>query len=138
MSQQYTLAIIKPTPIKNKQVGPIIDRIEKKGFVIKQLQLTQLSLTQAQTFYKEHAHRPFYNDLCNYMISGPVIPMILEKENAVEDFRSLIGPTDPKDAKPGTIRRDFGVSIDDNSIHGSDGQTTAEKEIAFFFPQKGL
>lgn len=136
MSKTYTLAIIKPNAVKNKHTGSIISRIEKEGFRIKQLHLTQLSLTEAQAFYKVHAERPFYQDLCNYMISGPVITMALQKDDAVEDFRTLIGATDPKQAKEGTLRSQFGTSIDHNAIHGSDAHLTAQQEIAFFFAQR--
>ena len=136
MSTQYTLAIIKPNAVKNKHAGVIISQIEKAGFVIKKLYLTKLSLAEAQAFYKEHAKRFFYNDLCVYMSSGSVIAMVLQKDNAVEAFRALIGDTDPKQAKVGTLRYQFGTSIDRNAIHGSDAEVTAKGEIDFFFTQR--
>lgn len=138
MPTQRTLAIIKPTAVYHHHTGPIIHQIEKKGFTLKQLHLTQLTLAQAQTFYKVHAQRFFYDSLCNYMSSGPIVVMVLEKENAITSFRELIGPTDPSQAPNNTIRKQFGTSIDHNAIHGSDAEETAQTEISFFFAQREI
>ncbi|MEM7173882.1 MAG: nucleoside-diphosphate kinase [Bacteroidota bacterium] len=138
MKNTHTLAIIKPYTLKDNHAGPIITQIQQAGFTIHNLYITHLSLTQAQAFYKIHQDKFFYYDLCTYMSSGPVMVMMLEKENAVQDFRDLIGATDPSQAKPDTIRAKFGRSIDHNAIHGSDAEDTARQEIAFFFAGKDL
>lgn len=136
MNIQQTLAIIKPLAIKEKHTGAIIKAIEEQDFVIKALLHTQLSLTNVQSFYSEHSERSFYDSLCYYMSSGPVRIMVLEKENAVVDFRRLIGDTDPNKAEEGTLRKQFGTSIEQNAIHGSDSINTAQREILFFFKQQ--
>ncbi|MBS1976228.1 MAG: nucleoside-diphosphate kinase, partial [Bacteroidetes bacterium] len=115
--------------------GAITKMIEEAGFRIIAMKKTQLSRDLAGKFYAIHKERPFYGELCNYMSSGPIVPMILEKENAVEDFRKLIGATDPKKAAAGTIRALFAKSIDANAIHGSDSDANAEIEGNFFFSQ---
>lgn len=130
---EETLAIIKPDAVQAKHVGDVIQRYEEEGFKIKQLKLTQLTPEQAQTFYKEHDGKPFYNDLTQYMTSGPVVVLVVEKENAVADSRKLIGSTNPKEAEPTTLRGLFGESKSRNAVHGSDSKESAQREIGFFF-----
>ena len=126
--------MIKPDAVAEGNTGPIIQHIEKAGFKI--LAITKLKMTpeQAGLFYAVHSERPFYQSLCDYMSQSEIIPMILEKENAVEDFRTLIGATNPAQAAEGTIRRLFAKSIEANAIHGSDSDENAAIEGAFFFP----
>lgn len=126
--------MIKPDAVADGNTGPIIQQIEKAGFKI--LAMTKLKMTpeQAGQFYAVHRERPFYQSLCDYMSQSEIIPMILEKENAVEDFRKLIGSTNPADAAEGTIRKAFAKSIEANAIHGSDSDENAAIEGAFFFP----
>ncbi len=125
--------MIKPDAVGAGNTGAIIKMIEEAGFKIVALKKSRLSRERAGQFYAVHKERPFYGELCDYMSSGPIIPMILEKENAVEDFRKLIGATDPKKAEPGTIRNLFAKSIEANAIHGSDSDSNAEIEGNFFF-----
>lgn len=125
--------MIKPDAVGNGYSGAIIKQIEEAGFKIIAVKKTRLSPERAGQFYAIHKERPFYGELCAYMSSGPIIPMILEKDNAVEDFRKLIGATDPKKAEPGTIRAQFAKSIEANAIHGSDSDANAEIEGNFFF-----
>ena len=125
--------MIKPDAVLAGNSGAITKLIEEAGFRIIALKKTQLTTAKAGEFYAVHKERPFYKDLCVYMSSGPIIPMILEKENAVEDFRKLIGATDPKKADPGTIRQLFAKSIEANAIHGSDSDENANLEGSFFF-----
>lgn len=131
---RVTFSIIKPDAVRAHHVGTIISMIEKAGFTIKAMSMTHLKETEAQDFYKVHANRPFYKDLCLFMASGPIVVMVLEKDNAIPNFRKLMGTTNPLDAEEGTIRKMFARSIDENAIHGSDGYETAAEEIAFFFP----
>ena len=133
MAGKITLTIIKPDSIENKNTGKIIDDILQAGFEIAAMKLVKLTKEQAQEFYKVHKERPFYNDLVEYMTSGPCIPMILVKENAVADFRKLIGATNPAEAEEGTIRRKYAESIERNAIHGSDSDENAIREAKFFF-----
>lgn len=128
-----TLAIIKPDAVSKNVIGEIIAMITKAGFKVRAMKLTKLSNEQAGNFYAVHKERPFYNDLVNYMTSGPVVPLSLEKENAVEDFRKLIGATDPTKADEGTVRKLYGSSIEANAIHGSDSDENANIETNFFF-----
>jgi nucleoside-diphosphate kinase len=127
--------MIKPDAVGAGNSGAITKMIEEAGFKIIAMKKTTLSKELAGKFYSIHKERPFYNDLCAYMSSGPIIPMILEKDNAVEDFRKLIGATDPTKAAPGTIRALFAKSIDANAIHGSDSDANADIEGNFFFSQ---
>jgi nucleoside-diphosphate kinase len=127
--------MIKPDAVGAGNSGAITKMIEEAGFKIIAMKKTALNKELAGKFYAIHKERPFYNDLCAYMSSGPILPMILEKENAVEDFRKLIGATDPTKAAPGTIRALFAKSIDANAIHGSDSDANAEIEGNFFFSQ---
>lgn len=125
--------MIKPDAVEDGNSGSIIQMIEKAGFRVVALKKTQLTPERAGQFYEVHKERPFYNDLCRYMSSGPIIPMILEKQNAVADFRTLIGATNPANADEGTIRKLFAKSIEANAIHGSDSDENAGIEGNFFF-----
>jgi nucleoside-diphosphate kinase len=127
--------MIKPDAVAAGNTGAITKIIEEAGFKIIALKKTRLTQALAGKFYEIHKERPFYAELCNYMSSGSIVPMILEKDNAVEDFRKIIGATDPKKAAPGTIRALFAKSIDANAIHGSDSDANAEIEGNFFFSQ---
>jgi nucleoside-diphosphate kinase len=133
MAGNKTFTMIKPDAVGASNSGAITKMIEEAGFRIVAMKKTKLSRETAGKFYEIHKARPFYNDLCEYMSSGPIIPMILEKANAVEDFRKLIGATDPKKAEVGTIRNLFAKSIEANAIHGSDSDANAEIEGNFFF-----
>ncbi|MBI3500443.1 MAG: nucleoside-diphosphate kinase [Bacteroidetes bacterium] len=128
-----TFTMIKPDAVANKHTGAILDRIIKAGFKIIAMKLVQLTPEMAGKFYLVHRERTFYNELIKYMSSGPIVAAILEKENAVEDFRKLIGNTDPAKAEKGTIRALFAKSIDANAIHGSDSDANAKMEGDFFF-----
>lgn len=125
--------MIKPDAVKDGHSGSIIKMIEAAGFRIVALKKTQLTAEQAGAFYAVHKERPFYNDLCKYMSSGPIVPIILEKENAVADFRTLIGATNPANAEEGTIRKLYAISMEKNAIHGSDSDENAAIEGNFFF-----
>jgi nucleoside-diphosphate kinase len=128
-----TLTIIKPDAVQDNSAGAILEHIEKAGFRIKALKMKKLSREEAGAFYAVHKERPFYGELVDYMSSGPVMPAILEKDNAVEAFRTLIGATNPANAEEGTIRKRFGKSLQSNAIHGSDSDENARIEAAFFF-----
>ncbi len=136
--KQRTLAILKPDCIEKKVQGKVIQRILDAGFEIKGMRLLRLTKESAQKFYAVHKERPFYNDLVNYMTSGPVVPMCLEKENAVEDYRKLIGATNPANAEEGTIRKMYADSVERNIVHGSDSPDNAKIEIAHFFKDEDL
>ena len=133
MSGNRTFTMLKPDAVSASNSGAIIKIIEEAGFKIIALKKTMLTPERAGEFYAVHKERPFYKDLCRYMSSGSIIPMILEKENAVEDFRKLIGATDPTKAEKGTIRNLFAKSIEANAIHGSDSDENAAIESNFFF-----
>lgn len=133
MATNRTFTMIKPDAVGAGNAGAITKMIEEAGFRIVSMKKTLLTKERAGQFYAIHKERPFYNDLTTYMSSGAIVPMILEKENAVEDFRKLIGATDPAKAAPGTIRNLFAKSIDANAIHGSDSDANAEIEGNFFF-----
>ena len=130
---EQTLSIIKPDAMERSLDGEIKLMFEKNGFKIAKEKKIQLAKNEAEQFYKVHETKPFYNDLCEYLSSGPIMVMILEKENAVLANRKLMGATNPKDAEEGTIRKKFGISIDKNSVHGSDSVENAKIEINFFF-----
>ncbi len=134
MKNNFTFSMIKPEIVEAGQIGEIITQIEQNNFHIQALRFVELSLKDAQKFYEIHKDRPFYQELCAYMSSGPVVAMVLEKEDAVASFRKLIGATNPADAEPGTIRKSFGKSIEANAIHGSDSNENAAIEAKFFFP----
>jgi nucleoside-diphosphate kinase len=135
MSGNRTFTMIKPDATGAGNTGAITKMIEEAGFRIVAMKKTKLSPEMAGKFYEIHKERPFYGELCAYMSSGSIVPMILEKDNAVEDFRKLIGATDPKKAAPGTVRALFAKSIDANAIHGSDSDENAAIEGSFFFSQ---
>ncbi len=131
---ERTLAIIKPDAISAKNSGAIISEIEKNGFAILRMEKIELARERAERFYAVHKERPFFDSLIALMTSGPIIVMALEKENAIADWRTVMGDTDPAKAAEGTIRKRFGTNIGDNATHGSDGPETAREEVAFFFP----
>ena len=132
-SIEQTLSIIKPDAVERNLDNEIKQMFIQKGFTIFKEKKIQIEKSEAEKFYKVHETKPFYNDLCSYLSSGPIIAMVLEKENAVIDNRKLMGATNPKDAEDGTIRKKYGISIDKNSVHGSDSVENAKKEIDFFF-----
>ncbi len=138
MTIERTLSIIKPDGVEKNIIGEIYSRFEKAGLQIIAARMLHLSTEQAERFYAVHAERPFYRDLVSYMTSGPVIAQVLEGEDAVARHRDLMGATDPAKAAPGTIRRDFAASIEENVVHGSDAAETAAEEIQFFFGDDGL
>ncbi len=133
-----TLAIIKPDAVNDNHIGEIIAMINKAGFKIKTLKMIKLSVDAAKAFYEIHKDKPFYGELVEYMTSGPCVPIALEKGNAVEDYRKLIGATDPAKAADGTVRKLYARSVQFNAVHGSDSDENAAKEIAFFFGSKEL
>ena len=133
MAGNKTFTIIKPDAFKASYSGPIIEIIESAGFIIKNMRLVEMNNTMASKFYAVHKERPFFSRLCDYMCSGPIIVIELEKENAVSDFRKLIGSTNPEEAEEGTIRKKYASSIEANAIHGSDSDENAQIEIDFFF-----
>ena len=133
-----TLAIIKPDAVKNNLIGQIIATITGAGFKIKAMKMVRLTKDSAGGFYEVHKARPFYNDLVEFMTSGPCVPIALEKENAVAEFRKLIGSTDPAEASKGTIRKLFAASKAENAVHGSDSDENASLEISHFFSRKEL
>ncbi|RKH11229.1 MULTISPECIES: nucleoside-diphosphate kinase [Corallococcus] len=133
MAIERTLSIIKPDGLKSHVIGKVISRFEEKGLKPVAIRLQQLSQTEAEGFYAVHKARPFFKDLVSFMISGPVVLMVLEGENAVLANREIMGATDPKKADKGTIRADFAKSIDQNTVHGSDSLENAKNEIAYFF-----
>ena len=134
MAVERTLSILKPDALEKGVIGKIISRFEESGLTPVAIRLQQLSQREAEGFYAVHKERPFFKDLVSFMISGPVVLMCLEGENAMQKNRDLMGATDPKKADKGTIRADFADSIDANAVHGSDAAETAAAEIAFFFP----
>ena len=132
-SIEQTLSIIKPDAVERNLENEIKDMFKKNGFSIVNEKKIQIEKSEAEKFYKVHETKPFYNDLCTYLSSGPIVVMILEKENAVLANRELMGATNPNDAEEGTIRKKYGISIDKNSVHGSDSVENAKIEIDFFF-----
>lgn len=135
---QRTLCIIKPDAVKKKIQGSIIQKISDSGFKILGMRMIKLSDSTAGKFYEIHKERPFYNELCSFMTSGPVVVIALEKENAVVDYRTLIGATDPAEAAEGTIRKLFADSKSENAVHGSDSEENGKAEVAFFFAESEL
>ena len=138
MSVEKTLSIIKPDAVAKQAIGAIYSRFETAGLKIVAAQMMHLSRAQAEAFYGVHRERPFFKDLVEFMISGPVMIQVLQGPDAIAKNRELMGATDPKKAAPGTIRADFADSIDANAVHGSDGPDTAAVEIAFFFPSLAI
>jgi len=135
---EQTLSIIKPDAVEKQVIGKILDRFESAGLRIAAMKKIKLTKEDAAKFYEVHKDRPFFNDLVEYMSSGPVVVSVLEGENAVAKNRELMGATNPKEAKPGTIRADFADSIEANAVHGSDSLENAKKEIAFFFSEREI
>jgi nucleoside-diphosphate kinase len=138
MTIERTLSIIKPDAVAKNVIGQIYTRFESAGLKIVAARMMHLSRGQAEAFYAVHKERPFFKDLVDFMISGPVMVQVLEGEGAILKNREMMGATDPKKAAPGTIRADFADSIDANAVHGSDGAETAAQEIAFFFPAMAI
>ena len=134
MAGSYSFTIIKPLAVSKGYIGPILNMISEAGFKIGALKMLHLTRSEAQRFYEVHVGRPFYDDLVEFMISGPIVVAVLEKENAVEDYRKLIGSTDPEKAEEGTIRKKYAESMKSNAVHGSDSDENAEMEATFFFP----
>ena len=135
---QRTLAILKPECVRKNLIGKVIKRLEAEGFKIVAMKLVKLNSKTAGEFYAVHKERPFFYDLVSFMSSGPCVPFVLEKENAIEDFRKVIGATDPTEAEQGTIRKLYADSKEQNIVHGSDAPETAAYEIAYFFSGKEL
>lgn len=133
MAGNITFTMIKPDAVQDGHIGAILHKINEAGFRIVAMKLTKLSAEKAGQFYAVHSERPFYQELVSFMSSGPIVAAVLEKENAVEDFRTLIGATDPSKAAPGTIRALFARSIGENAVHGSDSDENAQIEAAFHF-----
>ncbi len=138
MAIERTLSIIKPDAVAKNVIGQIYTRFEEAGLKIVAARMMHLSREKAEGFYAVHKERPFFNDLVEFMISGPVIVQVLEGENAIAVHREIMGATNPADAAPGTIRADFACSIDENAVHGSDAPETAAVEIAYFFSEDDL
>ena len=130
---EKTFAIIKPNAVKRKWIGKILTMIEENGFSLAAARFTTLNKAKAEGFYAEHSARPFFGSLVSFMTSGPVLLLALERENAVEEWRKLMGATDPAKAAPGTVRKAFGESLEANSTHGSDSATSAARELNYFF-----
>jgi nucleoside-diphosphate kinase len=135
---ERTLAIIKPDAVRRRLVGAILSRVEQEGFTILAMRLQHLTKDEAKGFYEVHRERPFFASLTDYMSSGPCVPMVLEKENAIFAWREVMGATNPEDAEEGTIRKQFGESLEHNSAHGSDAPETANFEINYFFVDSKL
>ena len=138
MSAEQTLSIIKPDGVEKNLIGEIYGRFEKAGLQIVAARMMHLTKAQAESFYAVHKERPFYSDLVAYMTSGPVVVQVLEGAGAIDKNREIMGATNPDDAAPGTIRKDFAASIEENVVHGSDGPDTAAQEIQFFFGDGGI
>ncbi|HNW75385.1 MAG TPA: nucleoside-diphosphate kinase [Bacteroidales bacterium] len=136
MSGNITFTMIKPSAVKSGYIGPILTRFAEAGFRIAALKMHRMTRREAELFYEVHKDKPFYLNLVEFMISGPMVAAILEKANAVEEFRMLIGTTDPAGAAPGTIRRLFGVTVTENAVHGSDSDENAVIEGRFFFSEE--
>ena len=136
MAGNRTFTMIKPDAVSNGHIGAILQRMNAAGFRIVSMELTRLSVAEASEFYAIHKERPFFGELVSFMTSGPIVAAVLEKDNAVEDFRTLIGSTDPKQANAGTIRADFADSIEANAVHGSDSDENAAIEGQFFFGRR--
>ena len=135
---ERTLAIVKPDAVRRSLTGDILKRIESAELKVVALRKIQLSRADAERFYEVHKAKPFFTGLCDYMTSGPVVVAVLQGEGAITKWRNLMGATDPKKAAPGTIRKDFGLDVEQNSTHGSDAPETAAQEISFFFPTREL
>ena len=136
--KERTLTLIKPECVESHHIGEVIQRIEKAGFHILAMRLLRLQKIDAEQFYLIHKEKPFYTELVEYMSSGKIVALALEKEHCVEDFRKFIGATNPNEAAPGTIRKDFGTNIQSNCVHASDSLENAQREIAFFFSEREI
>jgi len=136
MATNRTFTMIKPDAVANGYIGVILEKITTAGFKIVSLKLTQLTVSDAKKFYEVHSERPFYDDLCAFMSSGPIVAAILEKDNAVTDFRKLIGATNPEEAEEGTLRKLYASSIQQNAVHGSDSDDNARIESGFHFSRR--
>ncbi|MDH3600313.1 MAG: nucleoside-diphosphate kinase [Candidatus Tectomicrobia bacterium] len=132
---ERTLAIIKPDAVQRNLTGKIVARLEDEGFVVLGMKMVYLSKSDAERFYAVHRERPFFNDLTTFMSSGPAVPLVLQRQNAIETLRQVMGATNPAEAAEGTIRKEFALDIEKNSIHGSDSPESAGTEIPFFFGQ---
>lgn len=135
MATERTLAILKPDCVRKELIGEVIRRIQEAGFQIRALKMIAMTKQEAKGFYAVHEGKPFFDELTDFMSSGPCVPIVLEKENAIADFRTLIGATDPAEADDGTIRSDFAESIGQNIVHGSDSVENGKKEASYFFPE---
>ena len=135
MATERTLAIIKPDGVRKNLIGEVIRRIQEAGFTVRALKMVRLTKAEAEGFYDVHRGRPFFEELTTFMSSGPCVPIVLEKENAIADYRTLIGATNPEEADEGTIRRDFAESVGENIVHGSDSVENGIKEANYFFPE---
>ncbi len=138
MTSNKTFTIIKPDSVEKNNIGSILEKINASGFKISAMKLIKMSMSDAEGFYEVHKGKPFFEKLVNFMTSGPVVVAILEKENAVEDFRALIGATNPEEAAEGTLRKLFATSVTINAVHGSDSNENAAIEAAFFFSKREL
>ncbi|MES3629786.1 MAG: nucleoside-diphosphate kinase [Longimonas sp.] len=138
MALERTLAILKPDCVQKELVGTVLARIQDAGFAVRGLKMITLSKREAEGFYAVHRDKPFFDELTDFMSSGPCVPVVLEKENAIADFRTLIGATNPEEADEGTIRADFADSISTNIVHGSDSVANGQKEAAYFFAEHEL
>lgn len=138
MAKEKTLAILKPDCVRKNLIGEVLRRIEEAGFDIQAMKMTRLTVDTAGAFYAVHKERPFFDELVEFMTSGPCIPLVLEKDNAIEDFRSLIGATDPSKAEEGTIRKAYADSVGENIVHGSDSVENGKREVAFFFSEEEI
>jgi nucleoside-diphosphate kinase len=137
MSTERTFAMIKPDGVRRRLVGELVSRIEAKGYDVVALKQMTIPREMAETHYGEHAGKPFFAGLVDFITSGPVVAMVLEGENAIAGWRAMMGATNPADAAPGTVRGDFATTIDENVAHGSDAPETATREIGLFFPELG-
>jgi nucleoside-diphosphate kinase len=138
MAIERTLSIVKPNAVQRNLIGAVVKLLEEGGLRVAAMRMTRLSRDQARTFYEVHQSRPFYDSLVEFMTSGPVVPMVLEGENAIQRNREIMGATDPAKAAAGTIRKLYGENVERNAVHGSDAPETARQEIAFFFPRSEL
>lgn len=138
MATERTYAMVKPDGVKRGLVGEVVSRLENKGFKIVGMKLMQIPRELAETHYGEHKGKPFFEDLVSFITSGPVVAMVVEGENAIAEWRKMMGATNPKDADLGTIRGDYASTIDENVVHGSDAPATAEREIGIFFDESDL
>ena len=135
MAVERTLAILKPDCVRKNLIGEVLRRIQEAGFSVQALKMLTLTKEEAQGFYAVHEGKPFFDELTDFMSSGPCVPVVLEKERAIEDFRALIGATDPAEAEDGTIRGDFADSVGQNIVHGSDSPDNGKLEVSYFFPE---